>query len=214
MDFVISALFNRRGPAYQKPQHLLARGFQRATGPSPLENGALACSIPGIVAQYPNKNVDALKKTPWADILGLLGSHGEEIMSKLLLDCGIFTCIDPRKRTYYQISGELANMRLQLEIERLTLNIGTPLSMLEQLDQMAITHDGENAKPTDQSVVAPIYGALTKDRKRGNKGETLHKPNSIIFVRRRMLYARPEINGKGEVRFGLRHIRTSRTGKC
>lgn len=35
----------------------------------------------------------------------------------------------------------------------------------------------------------------------------LHKPNSIVFVRRRMLYARPAINSKGGVRFGLRHIR-------
>lgn len=41
---------------------------------------------------------------------------------------------------------------------------------------------------------------------RDDKG-MLHKPNSIIFVRRRMLYARPALNAKSAVRFGLRHIR-------
>lgn len=114
VDFVISVLFNRSGLSYQKPQHLLAVGFQRATGPSPLENGALPSSIPGIIAQYPNKNVEALKKAPWADVLGLLGSHGEEIMLRLLLDCGIFTCVDSRRRTYYQISGKFATLRTVL----------------------------------------------------------------------------------------------------
>ena len=35
---------------------------------------------------------------------------------------------------------------------------------------------------------------------------TSHKPNAITFVRNRMLYARPSLNGKHEVRFGMKHI--------
>ncbi|RDW68574.1 hypothetical protein BP5796_09231 [Coleophoma crateriformis] len=36
--------------------------------------------------------------------------------------------------------------------------------------------------------------------------EPLHTPGSISFVRNRMLYARPALNAKGGVRFGLKHI--------
>lgn len=33
------------------------------------------------------------------------------------------------------------------------------------------------------------------------------QPSSITFVRNRMMHARAALNAKGEVRFGLRHIR-------
>lgn len=46
-----------------------------------------------------------LKEGPWAKVLGLLGSNGEEIMMQLLFDCGIFAAIDARKGIYYQLSG-------------------------------------------------------------------------------------------------------------
>lgn len=34
-----------------------------------------------------------------------------------------------------------------------------------------------------------------------------HKPNNIVFLRRRALYARPALNAQGQVRFGLKHDR-------
>lgn len=71
----------------------------RANEPQTMTN------IPGIMVQYPNKNVQTLQQVPWTDVLDLLGSNGEEIMLKLLLDCGIFPCIDHRKGIFYQISG-------------------------------------------------------------------------------------------------------------
>lgn len=73
----------------------------RANEPQAMTN------IPGIMVQYPNKNVQALQQVPWTDVLDLLGSNGEEIMLKLLLDCGIFPCIDYRKSIFYQLSGRL-----------------------------------------------------------------------------------------------------------
>lgn len=60
-------------------------------------------------------------------------------------------------------------------------------------------------------MVATSYGKASGHsvKSKTNKGDNvLHKPNSIIFVRRRMLYARPMLNARGEVRFGLKHIRT------
>lgn len=75
-------------------------------GPRANEPQAMT-NIPGIMVQYPNKNVQTLQQVPWTDVLDLLGSNGEEIMLKLLLDCGIFPCIDHRKGIFYQLSGRL-----------------------------------------------------------------------------------------------------------
>ena len=72
--------------------------------PPPDEHEARS-NIPGILSQYPNTNVQTLRQAPWTDILDLLGSNGEEIMLRLLLDCGIFPCIDHRKGVFYQLSG-------------------------------------------------------------------------------------------------------------
>lgn len=100
VDFVILTLFNRIGFSKQKPRHLLTHGFQRATAGRALESG-----ISGLEEQYPNQNAQALRQAPWTDVLALLGGSGEEIMMRLLLDCGIFRCLDRRRGVFYQISG-------------------------------------------------------------------------------------------------------------
>jgi telomerase reverse transcriptase len=67
--------------------------------------GAMAFNLPGVSLRFPNPQVTALKSSPWTDVLTLLGIHGEDIMSKLLLDCGIFSCVNEGKAAYHQISG-------------------------------------------------------------------------------------------------------------
>jgi telomerase reverse transcriptase len=99
VDFVIWKLFNNNNGS--KPQHLLTHGFQR---PSMVRN-VQQTSIPGIVSQFPNQNVQVLKDGAWAEVLDLLGSNGEEIMMQLLFDCGVFAAINARKGIYYQLSG-------------------------------------------------------------------------------------------------------------
>ena len=75
---------------------------------------------------------------------------------------------------------------------------GTHLSELEPLKS-------EDESCQDQE---PRTSQIKTIPKVPNKpADVLHKPNSVVFVRRRMLYARPAINSKGGVRFGLRHIR-------
>lgn len=104
---MIQTLFRHPGP-YQKPEHLLSHGFRRARpGQNALDN------IPGLVAQFPNHNVRTLKDAPWTEVLGLLGAHGDEIMMRLLFDCGIFAPIDARKGIYYQLSGMISWQRLK-----------------------------------------------------------------------------------------------------
>jgi telomerase reverse transcriptase len=106
VDFVIATLFNRTTGSDRKPQHVLANGFQRVTRKQILDGiGAMDINIPGLVSQFPNHHVATLKKAPWTDLLGLLGANGDEIMIGLLLDCGIFYCLDERKSAFYQISG-------------------------------------------------------------------------------------------------------------
>lgn len=99
VDFVIWKLFNQS--VYQKPQHLLTYGFQRPAMGQCAQN----TDIPGIVCRFPNHNVQTLKRSPWAEVIGLLGSNGEEIMMRLLFDCGVFAAITARKGVYYQLSG-------------------------------------------------------------------------------------------------------------
>lgn len=100
VDFVIESLFRHSGP-YQRPEHLLTHGFRRVKpGQNALDN------IPGLVAQFPNHNVCMLKNTPWADVLGLLGEQGDEIMMRLLFDCGIFVPVDAPGVMFYQLSGK------------------------------------------------------------------------------------------------------------
>jgi telomerase reverse transcriptase len=67
--------------------------------------GALAYNIPGVVSRFPNHHATTLKQAPWTDVLGLLGLNGDDIMIRLLLDCGVFPCIDQKKATFYQLSG-------------------------------------------------------------------------------------------------------------
>lgn len=108
VDFVIASLFSRNGFSSQRPQHLLAHSYQRAGASERMtdNHAAPTSTIPGLVVRYPNRNVETLKHAPWTNVLALLGGNGEEIMLRLLLDCGIFTAIDHRKGIYYQISGE------------------------------------------------------------------------------------------------------------
>ncbi|KAJ5247280.1 Telomere reverse transcriptase [Penicillium chermesinum] len=100
VDFVIDQLFKHHG-SFQKFQHLLTHGFQRSS----VGVDAPASSIPGIVVRFPNQNVRILKEAPWTEILGYLGQNGDEIMLRLLFDCGIFAPIDAKKGVYYQLSG-------------------------------------------------------------------------------------------------------------
>lgn len=102
VDFVISSVFAQRDIFQGRPEdkHLLSHGYRRASR-------GLLCTIPNVESYYSNKNVRMLKQSPWPEVLALLGGNGDEIMLKLLLDCGLFVAVDARKGVYCQISGGL-----------------------------------------------------------------------------------------------------------
>lgn len=104
VDFVIWLLFSREG-AGSWPKHLLCDGFRRQAGPDNRPGPATTTAIPGLCSVYPNQHVEALKMSPWPQLLMLLGSAGERIMIDLLVDCSIFMPVKTGKGNLYQLAG-------------------------------------------------------------------------------------------------------------
>ena len=75
---------------------------------------------------------------------------------------------------------------------------GIPLSELHVYEKPAFD---------SSSLVRTVVPAEFHSRPATKASMELHMPGSITLVRNRMFYARAALNAKGEVRFGLRHIR-------
>lgn len=72
--------------------------------------------------------------------------------------------------------------------------------------------DPGGAEPTDDHAPnRPITNDVSRSSKKltDNEIPDVRLPGSIAIVRNRILYARAELNAKGRVRSGLRHIRES-----
>ena len=84
----------------------------------------------------------------------------------------------------------------------MNLDLGLTLFCLGvPLQDMQILCESVSPRP-------PLPGGDPKaPPRRGRPPSVLHRPTEITFVRSRMMYARPALNAKGDVRFGLRHIR-------
>lgn len=190
MNFAIQTLLNRSkspGPISHHP--LLIHGLR----PGSHRTGGAPCSIPGYVEVFPNRNAQALKQAPWTDVLDLLGCNGEEIMLRLLLNCGIFTAVDCRKGVYYQVSGKL---RLSCCPDIMTskgFSLGLPLSALEPA-QKQTPQMRPNYSTTERQI---------KKLKPVSSRDVQCKASNIVFFRRRMLYAHPTLGQKGRIQYGL-----------
>lgn len=160
-----------------KPSHLLCHGFERAGGHAHHEPQKTVHCIPGISSYFRNTGVETLKGPLWCRLHALLGKEGRVIMIDMLTDCGLFPPVEGS-----QSDGNL----LQLS--------GIPISDLQPVP-----------------VLDSISGAVSRINFTAKRPNSLtsedRKPNTITFVRGRMLYARAALNAKGGVRFGMRHIR-------
>lgn len=76
-------------------------------------------------------------------------------------------------------------------------NLGVPLSDLLPLQQLVV---GPSSTHLAQKANRP--GSTAQ-----KAGVDVRPLSGITFVRNRMMYARAALNAKGDVRFGLRHIR-------
>ncbi|KAL4754277.1 hypothetical protein BDW72DRAFT_149996 [Aspergillus terricola var. indicus] len=128
-----------------------------------------------------------LKQPPWPEVLALLGSNGDEIMLKLLLDCGLFAAVDAKKGIYCQISG-------------LALSSLKPIHTSAENCPVAMSGSTSSIK----RHAAPGQGVKARAHTKGPKeNQQQLKPNAVIFCRQRMLYARPHLNANGGIAFGL-----------
>lgn len=116
-------------------------------------------------------------------------------MLDLVLDCGVFIAVESGRGNFYQLSG---NSPIDYYRSPELIHTGIPLSELRVFKQPALpllsrTEQATPAKPRTMAVTRPYAD--------------LNMPGAITLVRNRMFYARAALNAKGEVRFGLRHIR-------
>jgi hypothetical protein len=160
-----------------KPSHLLCHGFQRAGGYVHHGPQKTAHCIPGISSCLKNTGVETLKGPLWCRLHALLGKEGRVIMMDMLTDCGVLSPVQGS-----QAQGNL----LQLS--------GIPISELQPV-------------PSLESAPAAASGGDFTIRRPNSLTSEDRTPNTITFVRNRMLYARAALNAKGGVRFGMRHIR-------
>ena len=179
VDFAVWLLFHRVYRSAHRPPHMLCHGYQRATTPKHVnEDHCAAAGIPGIVSHYPNGNVNILKGAVWADVFALLGKDGEDIMLDMILECSVFASVPAGKCNYFQLSG-------------------IPLTDLQPLKT---TSSGNTSSSTNLTKNPSTKRAAESGR------SVLNSPATITLVHSRMLYARPALNAKGKVTFGLRHI--------
>ncbi|GAB1310439.1 Telomerase reverse transcriptase [Madurella fahalii] len=105
VDFVVWLLFSRE-TAGPWPKHLLCDGFRKQAGPTAHASPQTSRSnIPGVYSVYPNQHVQALKESPWPQLLMLLGKEGERTMIDLLVDGAIFRAVKAGNDNLYQLSG-------------------------------------------------------------------------------------------------------------
>ena len=109
VDIAIWMLFNRVYRQTHKPPHMLCHGYQRAQAPTAaVKEYSPWAGIPGIVAHYPNSNVNVLKGPDWAYTMSFLGGEREQVVLDMILSCGIFVACSQRNGNYFQLSGKLA----------------------------------------------------------------------------------------------------------
>lgn len=96
-------LFSREKGKGSRPNHLLCHGFDGKLGPG----GQKIPGIPDVYFRFPNPNFEALQKTPWPQVLALLGQSGDRLMLDLILDHAIFLAVNAGHGNYYQLSGRL-----------------------------------------------------------------------------------------------------------
>ena len=184
VDHAVKVLFDRIHPHCLRPPHLLCYGIQRAQ-PTYAEKSERAMAGTGLVIRSSNANSNTLKGLDWEIILALLGNGGDKIILDMLLNCALFVPVTSDLGHLNQISGKLSQIAAVISL----INEGMPLSELEPL------------KLAQQKSTIP-----------SGLNEATSKPLAAIrFVRSRMYHARPALNAKGNVAFGLRHIRSCAT---
>ncbi|KAI4731927.1 hypothetical protein E4T49_00185 [Aureobasidium sp. EXF-10728] len=128
-----------------------------------------------------NEHVDRLKGAGWTGLTKLVGAKGTVTLIQLLQNCGVFMPLEGGRNNFIQISG-------------------VDLSELRTIDK---NNPSGGPKPDGGATLR------TSNASKSNAPpcRDINTPNTIRFVRHRILYRKPDLNAKGGAYFGLPHIR-------
>lgn len=161
---------------------MLCHGILRSSTTWQSGNRPAISSIPGLASAHSNEYAERLRSPAWNIILGLAGDGGEDLIVDLLLNCGLYAQVEKSQGIYYQICGKI--MWSSLKVDSSLTRAGPSLTELKPL---AVVSGGPENLKVDITIP--------------------RKASQIRIVRNRILYARAAFNARGEIAFGLRHIR-------
>ncbi|CAD0112186.1 unnamed protein product [Aureobasidium uvarum] len=177
VEFVIWRLF-RQHTSGHRPPHVLCHGYYY--------DGLGDVSIlvkPNIEGDREdtlldrNEHVDRLKGEGWAGLTRLVGSKGTVTLIQLLQNCGMFMPLESGRNNYVQISG-------------------VDLSELRTVDK---NNPSGGPKPDGGAALA----VPTVSKSNTSPSRETNTPNTIRFVRHRILYRKPDLNAKGGAYFDI-----------
>lgn len=180
VDFVTWRLF-RQHTSGHRPPHILCHGYYYdGLGDVRTSIKAIINNREGVPLDR-NEHVERLKGNAWAGLTRLVGSKGTITLIKLLQSCGMFMPLEGGRNNLMQISG-------------------VDLSELQTVDKHNPT--GGQKPGAGAALRVPNTGSNSVSLSR-----KINTPNTIRFVRHRILYRKPDLNAKGGAYFGLPHIR-------
>jgi hypothetical protein len=181
VEFVIWRLF-RQHTSGHRPPHVLCHGYYYdGLGDVRTLVKTNSESHREIGPVDRNEHVERLKGDAWAGLTRLVGSKGNVTLIQLLQNCGMFMPLESGRNNLMQISG-------------------VDLSELRTIDKNNPTGGSKPDGGAALVISAARNHAVPPSR-------VANTPNTIRFVRHRILYRKPDLNAKGGAYFGLPHIR-------
>ncbi|KAF2863637.1 hypothetical protein K470DRAFT_210248 [Piedraia hortae CBS 480.64] len=102
VDFVIWHLIGK--DSWNRKYHLLSHGFYSRIASAKGADVQVVPGAPGVLVAHHNPYVEALREHPWTALCRLVGSRADEVLSRLLLQCGVFVPVG-MSGNLSQISG-------------------------------------------------------------------------------------------------------------
>jgi len=187
-----------------RPTSILTLGYRETcNSPSKDPHGTSTRFGLKIVNKTPNRYIQQLKGPAWRKIMDLVG---ENILIKLLsvqgeeegaIFCPVRVCnqVKTEVKCYYQIAGTpLPDITVGNWAINAKQNLEIPV--------------GQRIKKSDEATEKSKYRSVFIGKGSVNNPDDLERsPGKIVFARNRIFSAKPALNSKLNVKFGLRHIR-------
>lgn len=190
VDYVIWLLFSREVKHGTWPKHMLCDGFRKSPTSRPPQRAQDqgSVSVPG--------SGKSAATTAQPNIPGVFQLHHNHCVKALKESPW------PQLLTLLGRSGQRIMLDLLLDCS-VFVAVKAGKGNYNQLTGMQMS---EMDPLTTVGTTPKSSSSKDSDRKKA-PGSTFRQPSEITFVRSRMMYARAALNARGNVHFGLRHIR-------